>query len=232
MSTAAPSVTLVPGFMLDETLWNDFRDYLPQEWSVNTASLGDGPTIRDMARQIADSLPQRFVLIGFSLGGYIARQLAADFSERVEALILVASSLREDTAQQKKTKMQAVQALTPDRFRGLSNSTIAHSLHPDNASDTTLVSRIKEMSRRLGYRALATQSALDRSQVPASIIDCPTLVIASENDALRSLEEAEELVAAIPNAELQLIEDCGHMIPLEQPQALAESIVRWLDQIR
>ena len=228
MNRLSPSVALIPGFMLDETLWNEFQEYLPKDWSVNAASLGDGPTIPDMARHIADSLPQRFVLIGFSLGGYIARQLAADFPERVEALILVASSLREDTEQQKKIKMQAVQALTPDRFRGLSNSTIAHSLHPDNASDKTLVSTIKEMSRRLGYQALATQSALDRSQVPASTIDCPTLVIASPNDALRSLQEANELVAGIPGAELQVIEDCGHMIPLEQPRALAETITRWL----
>ena len=232
MSTAASSIALIPGFMLDETLWDDFREYMPRNWAVNTASLGDGPTIRDMAADIADCLPQRFVLIGFSLGGYIARQLAADFPERVEALVLVASSLRDDTAQQRKTKMQAVQALTPERFRGLSNSTIAHSLHPENVADKALVARIKEMSRRLGYQALATQSALDRSQVPASTIDCPTLVIASANDALRSLQEAGELSAAIPDAELQLIEDCGHMIPLEQPQALAESIVRWLGRRR
>ncbi|WP_226664770.1 alpha/beta fold hydrolase [Microbulbifer aggregans] len=228
MSTAAPSIALIPGFMLDETLWDEFREFLPGDWSVDTSSLGDGPTIRDMAADIADRLPQRFVLIGFSLGGYIARQLAADFPERVEALVLVVSSLRDDTAQQRKTKMQAVQALTPERFRGLSNSTIAHSLHPENVADKALIATIKEMSRRLGYRALATQSSLDRSQVPVSTIDCPTLVIASANDALRSLEEAEELAAAIPSAELQLIEGCGHMIPLEQPQALAESIQRWL----
>ncbi|WP_255875413.1 alpha/beta fold hydrolase [Microbulbifer elongatus] len=230
MRTLAPSVALIPGFMLDETLWNEFRLYLPQDWSLHTAALGNGSTIRDMASDIAERLPERFVLIGFSLGGYIARQLAADFPERVEALILVASSLRDDTAQQRTTKMQAVQALTPERFRGLSNSTIAHSLHPDNASDKPLISTIKEMSRRLGYQALATQSALDRSQVPASTIQCPTLVIASANDALRSLEEADELAAAIPGAELQRIDGAGHMIPLEQPQALADSIVHWLDQ--
>ena len=232
VKAAAPSVAMIPGFMLDETLWNDFRNYLPQDWPVYTASLGDGPTIRDMARRIAESLPQRFVLIGFSLGGYIARQLAADYPERVEALILVASSLREDTQQQKKTKLQAVQALTPERFRGLSNGTIAQSLHPDNAANKALVSIIKEMSFRLGYQALATQSALDRSQVPATTIHCPTLVIASTNDAMRSLEEAKELLAAIPNSELEVIEGCGHMIPLEQPKVLALTIVHWLDQTR
>ncbi len=216
--------------MLDHTLWSDFREYLPSEWRVFNGALGEGPTIRDMARCIAEQLPPRFVLIGFSLGGYIARQLAADYPERVQALILVATSLREDTEQQKKSKLQAVQALTPARFRGLSNATIARSLHPRNASDAALVSYIKEMSQRLGYQALATQSALDRSEVPASTIGCQTLVIASANDALRSLQEADELVEAIPSATLEVIDACGHMIPLEQPRTLAETIIRWLQQ--
>jgi len=226
-TTSCP-VALTPGFMLDETLWSAFRKHLPTDWLTLDAPLYGGQTIPEMARYIADNLPQRFVLIGFSLGGYIARQVAADYPERVKALILVASSLREDTEEQRKTKLQAVQALTPDRFRGLSNSAIARSLHPDRASDTALVDYIKEMSRRLGYKTLATQSALDRAEVPASTIQCPTLVIASTNDALRSREEADELVEAIPDAALKVIEDSGHMIPLEQPRELAETIVHWL----
>ncbi|TLM78341.1 alpha/beta hydrolase [Microbulbifer harenosus] len=222
------SLALIPGYMLDETLWNTFKNYLPEGWSTADASLGDGQTIREIAANIADRLPLRFVLVGFSLGGYVARQLAADFPERVDALIIVASSLRDDTEQQKKVKRQALQAISAKSFKGLSNTTIAQSLHPRLAADTEKIAFIKAMSQRLGYSALVTQSQLERKDVPASSIRCPTLVIASADDALRSREEAEELVAAIPGAELQVIDDSGHMIPLEQPRVLAETIVHWL----
>ncbi|HEY8569768.1 alpha/beta hydrolase [Microbulbifer sp.] len=228
MNSRPCSVVLIPGFMLDETLWDEFSSELPEDWAVYTGALTGAQSIAGIARHIAERSPQRFLLIGFSLGGYVARQLAADFPERVEALAIVASSLREDTPQQMKLKQQAVNALSAARFKGLSNSTIANSLHPRRAADADLIARIKHMGNRLGYHALATQSALDRSGVPTESIRCPTLVVASTDDALRSLQEAQELVDAIPNASLEIIDDSGHMIPLEQPRALAATIIHWL----
>ncbi|WGL17391.1 alpha/beta hydrolase [Microbulbifer bruguierae] len=232
MDTSSCPVVLIPGFMLDESLWDDFRNHLPENWVVVNASLSGGQTISEIARHIAEHAPERFLLIGFSLGGYIARQLAADYPERVGALVIVASSLREDTEQQTKLKQQAINALSDARFKGLSNSTIANSLHPHRAADTDLISRIKQMGNRLGYKALAIQSVLDRSGVPTETIACPTLVVASTSDALRSLDEAQELVRAIPNASLQIIDDAGHMIPLERPRELAATIVHWLGSQR
>ena len=222
------SVVLIPGFMLDETLWDEFKRYLPGDWTVFDAVVSGDGTIKAIARHIAESAPQRFVLIGFSLGGYIARQLAADYPERVSALVVVASSLREDTAEQAQSKNQTLQALSQTTFRGLSTGSISRSLHPSRASDTTLIARIQQMGQRLGYDAFALQSALRRADIPADSIACPTLVVASTHDRLRSLEEANQLVSTIPNASLRLFDGSGHMIPLEQPQELAETILGWL----
>lgn len=228
MKTYPYSIVLIPGYMLDETLWDEFRKHLPQEWSVFDASLAGGKTIREIAHAIADHLPSKFVLIGFSLGGYIARQLAADFPDRVESLVIIASSLREDTEQQMESKQQAIQALSASTFKGLSRISITKSLHPHNASDTKLITHIKQMGCRLGYQAFVEQSTLRRTDVPAATIHCPALVIASANDGLRSLDEASELVAAIPDASLQIFDRSGHMIPLEQPEDLAQTITHWL----
>jgi pimeloyl-ACP methyl ester carboxylesterase len=63
-------------------------------------------------------------------------------------------------------------------------------------------------------------------------IRCPTLVVAAGHDRLRSLEEAQELHAGIAGAQFALVEDSGHMIPLEAPQALCDVIVPWLEQLR
>jgi pimeloyl-ACP methyl ester carboxylesterase len=228
VNTVPRSIVLIPGYMLDETLWDKFRENLTEEWSVFNASLSGGKTIREIAHALADHLPPKFVLVGFSLGGYIARQLAADFPHRVDALVIIASSLREDTEQQMESKQQAIQALSASTFKGLSRISIAKSLHPRNALDTKLISDIKQMGCRLGYQAFVDQSSLRRTDVPAATIRCPTLVIASANDGLRSMEEASELVAAIPNASLQIFDGSGHMIPFEQPEELAQTIIEWL----
>ncbi|MFC3191453.1 alpha/beta fold hydrolase [Pseudocitrobacter faecalis] len=95
-------VVLIPGFMLDETLWDDFIAAFPDSRRFIPVSLNGGTTIQDIAANIAQKLPERFVLAGFSLGGYVARAIYEAFPERTAAMILIATSLREDSPEQKK----------------------------------------------------------------------------------------------------------------------------------
>lgn len=222
------SLALIPGFMLDNTLWDAFSEQLPAQWPVYDAPLNGGNTIADISHHIVDHLPEQFVLIGFSLGGYIARQIAADYPQRVNALVLIASSAREDSPEMIAAKQRLVSAYTPATFNGLSGGAIGQSLHPARANDSALIKQIKKMGSRLGYDALVTQCGLGREGVPTSAIHCPTLVVAAADDALRSLEESKELAASLPNATMHIIADSGHMLPLEQPQALAEVVTTWL----
>lgn len=52
----------------------------------------------------------------------------------------------------------------------------------------------------------------------------PTLVVAAENDTFTPMTLAEEMVAAIPNAELEVVPDASHAAPVEQPDRIAERI--------
>ena len=225
--TSCPLV-LLPGFMLDETLWDEVVPLLQWQAPVHRLPLGPGTTTDEIARSIARAAPERFVLVGFSLGGYIARKVAELFPERVVALVLVASSLESDTAERAKAKQDAIRALDPSTFRGLSMGSIAQSLHPDRRSDRELVTRIREMGRRLGYEAMVVQSGLRRDGIAAAELRCPTLVIGADQDALRSAQETRELANAIPGARLEVIDGSGHMLPLEQPEALVTTLQSWL----
>jgi pimeloyl-ACP methyl ester carboxylesterase len=72
------------------------------------------------------------------------------------------------------------------------------------------------------------QSLIVREADTARLADirCPTLVVAGAEDQLRSPEEARELADGIPSARLEIVPGAGHLIPLEQPQALAGAIAR------
>lgn len=214
--------------MLDETLWDEVVPLLQWEAPVHRLPLGPGTTTEEIARSIARAAPERFVLLGFSLGGYIARKVAELFPERVAALVLVASSLESDTPERARAKQDAIRALDPATFRGLSMGSIAQSLHPDRRSDRELVTRIREMGRRLGYEAMVVQSGLRRDGIAAASLTCPTLVIGADQDALRSAEETRKLAEAIPGAMQEMIGHSGHMLPLEQPEALTKLIRCWL----
>lgn len=224
------ALLLIPGFMLDADLWRDIEPALAPWGPVTHALASDGDTLAEMAQHILAQAPQTFVLAGFSMGGYVAREIVRQAPERVEALILIATSARGDNEIQAKRK-QAL-AAQPDTvsFKGLSSAAVATSLHPDNAGRTDLILRIQEMGQRLGAKVFLRQSLLDRRDERQSLktIHVPTLVIAGDRDQLRSRDEALELHQGIAGSAFAVIENTGHMVPLEAPETLVRTIKEWL----
>ena len=224
------AVVLIPGFMLDQSLWDDFVQELPSEWQLIRANLSHGNSIPEIAQYMIRSLPPKCILIGFSLGGYVARSIAEQFPEQVSALILIASSLRSDTAQQRQQKMMVIKLSSKETFKGLSSTAIRQTLHPSNNHNDRLIHKIQKMGQHLGYDTFVRQSLLNRNEQDTTKILCPTLIIYSEQDQIRSADEANELHQQIKGSDLAVIENTGHMIPLEQPKALAQVVLKWLNR--
>lgn len=225
------NLVLIPGYMTDDRLWDDMVVPLQQQGAnLTLAQLDQGQTMDEMADHIIEQCPSEFVLLGFSMGGYIARKIVQRIPERIRALILVATSSRADSPKQQRMKASAADAVTAQSYNGLSNQSLGYSLHVERSRDPELLQKLKGMGQRLGYEMFVRQSRLDRDSDTAMLprIHCPTLVIAAQDDRMRSLQESTELQEHIIGAELRIIPDCGHMIPLEQPAALCHEIIDWL----
>ena len=223
-------LVLIPGYMLDETLWDDVLPLLGTDRPIIHGSLREGATVDEMARRMLAACPPRFALAGFSMGGYIAREMARLAPQRVQSLILIATSARPDSQTTREQRAKAALNTPPGPFRGLSNGAIVTSLHPDRAGDAQLIARVRAMGERLGREVFLRQSLLERGDMERlGEIACPTLVIAAAQDQLRSPVQAEELRDGIPGARLEVVKRSGHLIPLEQPAALAQLMRNWLD---
>jgi pimeloyl-ACP methyl ester carboxylesterase len=59
-------------------------------------------------------------------------------------------------------------------------------------------------------------------------IDCPTLVLVGAQDELTPPDLADEMAAGISGARLVKVPECGHMSPLEQPEAVTRELVAWM----
>jgi pimeloyl-ACP methyl ester carboxylesterase len=235
-SRQAVPLVLVPGYMLDESLWDALRPALEATGQGGArklvhVALAGGATIGEMARAALQASPEgRFDLLGFSMGGYVARERVRQAPERVRQLVLVATSSRADTPLQITQRQTAARAKPIGPFRGLGRAAIVQSLHPANAQDEALIAQVREMGARLGREAFVQQSMVVRDSDADWLgeIQCPTLIIAAAQDQMRSPFEARELAQGIPGAQLAFIEDSGHMLPLEQPDKLAALIRGWL----
>jgi pimeloyl-ACP methyl ester carboxylesterase len=222
------TLLLIPGFMADATLWADMVAPLAPLGPLAYADLGQEESIAAMARRVVAEAPPSFVLVGFSKGGYVAREVARRAPTRVTALVLVATSARADSPELARQKSVAVASGTP--FKGLSRAAILSSLHESRAGDEGVVERVRAMGMRLGAGVFARQSRLTRDSDLDRLgeIRCPTLVVAAAEDRLRGLDEARELQAGIPGASLAILEGSGHMLPIEAPDVLARTILEWL----
>ena len=96
-----PHLSLLHGWGLHGGIWQDTIDDLKEKWTVTVVDLpGHGKsdmrldtyTLQTLAAEVAQVLPQPTTLLGWSLGGMIAMQIAADFPERITKLVLVATT--------------------------------------------------------------------------------------------------------------------------------------------
>ncbi|WP_299845583.1 alpha/beta hydrolase [uncultured Paracoccus sp.] len=223
------ALVLAPGFMLDDNLWTDMGDALARFGPIHHVDPTRGHSIEEMAAQTLENVPGRFDLIGFSMGGYVARAIQRAAPERVRRMVLVATSARGDSAFQAQRKALVAKA-DPAMFGGISHRAIRMALAPDREGDTALVERIHAMSLRLGGEAFRRQSLFRRDgDLPQlAAITCPTLIVAGSQDRLRSVTESGEMLAAIPGARMTTI-DAGHMIPMEAPEPLSSALTAFLD---
>ncbi|AFL53373.1 pimeloyl-ACP methyl ester carboxylesterase [Sinorhizobium fredii] len=228
------TILLVPGFMLDGDLWRDLRPELEQFGSIVDVDTTRDASIEDMAARAIASVDGPLLPIGFSMGGYVAREIARRAADRVRGLVLIATSARGDSPGQAQRKAFHAKQLADSRFGGLKRSAIANSLHSTRAEDEELIDRIQAMSRRLGGEVFRGQSLLPRHGDLERLGDirCPTLILAGDGDQVRSLAEARELHDNIQGSELSVIEGAGHMLPMEAPSRVSRIIASWVANLR
>lgn len=222
------NLVLLPGFMCDSDLWRDLAPDLGRLGPLHYGNVYRDDTLEGMAERVLSESPERFVLIGFSMGGFVARVLALMAPGRVTGVAFVASSAREYSEAERARRLQG--ALPGDRPKRASPG-VAAGLHPDRERDPVLLERLRDMQRRLGPEVRARQSALIRKDGYADLerIACPSLVVACRQDRLRSFGETARMAEHLPHARFEIIENCGHMAPLEKPRELAALLAGWIE---
>ncbi len=215
--------------MCDKDLWTDMVPGLEALGTIHYGNVYEDSTLEGMARRVLDSSPERFVLVGFSMGGFVARVLTLTAPERVTGVAFVASSARGYSAEEIERRKSGYQpGDRPPRAAGA--DVTARGLHPDREKDPVLLDRLRGMQRRLGREVRKRQAALVRLDGYADLerIACPSLVVACRQDRLRSFAETERMARHLPRARFDILEDCGHMAPLERPLELTALLASWI----
>lgn len=232
MSAVSRDLLLLPGLLNDEALWAAQIEALSGQVHCHVGDLTTADTLAGVAEAVLSKAPPRFALAGFSLGGYVAQQILRMAPERVERLALLDTSIRADTpARSAQREALARGAGMPGTFHGFGEKLMRSYVAPSRLQDHELLERIRAMTSRLGAQVFARQSLLarsDGSDVLRAWDDRPLLLLCGEQDAITPPALHEEMLRLAPQARLVRIPDCGHLSPLEQPQAVTEALRDWL----
>jgi pimeloyl-ACP methyl ester carboxylesterase len=223
-------LVFLPGFMLNASLWDDMRGDLAALGTLHFGDLGQDNSLAAMAERVLENAPDKFVLFGFSMGGFVAQAIALKAPERVLGLGLLNTSSRPQSVQESTSTLAQIALAEKAPFKGLTSRALASSLHPARAGDSALLQRLQAMALANGKEVFLRQLSTlrDGSYADLHRIACPTLVVASDADRLRTVEESEEMAQRIPAARFEIVRDCGHMTPMEKPQELFAIIRDWI----
>lgn len=225
-------IVLVPGLLCSAEAFAPQAAALWPFGPVTIASTLEGETPAEIAAAILAAAPNQFALVGISMGGYICFEIMRQAPERVVKLALLNTSARADTPEETRQRRALVAQAQAGDFKALLAQVMPAILHPAHRGDSALYDTIIKMGLTVGAEGFArqTEAVIKRidSRPSLAAISVPTLVLAGDADPLMPPDRAEEIAAAIPQACIVVIPECGHASTLEQPDAVNRALIAWI----
>lgn len=225
-------LVLLSGLLCDHRLWRAQIEALGGQMNIWTPDLSKHESIPALATHVLQQVPERFALAGLSMGGYVAFEIMRQAPERVTRLALFDTTARPDTEEQRERRRGLLWLAKTGKFKGVTPRLLPMILHPDRLEDKAVTEVVFAMAADVGRTGFQNQQTaiLNRidSRPALPHIPCPTLVAGGRQDALTPPELMQEIAAHIPQATHEIIEHCGHLAPLEQPETVTRLMKKWL----
>ncbi len=237
---STPHLILVPGLMCDEAVWNPVLPHLQAArpgLSAIVADHGPSDTLGGMADRILASAPERFALAGHSMGARVALEVVRRAPARVERLALLDTGYLPlpagEAGEAETAKRHALLAVArAEGTRAMGVQWVQGMVHPARLQDAPLIDAILDMFARKDAEVFAAQirallARPDGTSVLGSL-QVPTLVACGRQDSWSPVPQHEAMHQLAPGSVLEVIEDAGHMAPMERPAEFAAMLARWL----
>ena len=236
-------VVLLHAFPLDARMWDDVALLVPGPRAVLAVDLpglggspGPGttaPSLDDAADAVAQTLTavgvERAVVVGLSMGGYVALAVLDRHPDRVAGLGLLDTRSTADDEAARENRLRVAAELessgTVDAVRPMATALLgetSRTLRPELADRVgALIAQQTAAGVALSQRAMAARP--DRTAVLRRFMG-PALVLVGDEDVAAPVAAAEHMVEALAAPHLVVVPHAGHLTAIEDPAAVAEAI--------
>jgi 2-succinyl-6-hydroxy-2,4-cyclohexadiene-1-carboxylate synthase len=221
-------LVLVPGFTQTASSWDAVLAGLHPSFDVRAIDVPVRESFEATAAAIGDEGESEAIYCGYSMGGRLCLRLALDRPEVVRGLVLVSATAGIESADERAARAQSDEALARsverDGVPAFLDRWLAQPLFAGVPPDAPGVADRRTLTADyLAHclRVLGT-GTMRPMWSDLSLVTAPVTVVTGRRDE-KFTELGRRLTAALPRA--QHVElDCGHAVPLEAPDALAEQL--------
>ncbi|MGF1704028.1 alpha/beta hydrolase [Photobacterium makurazakiensis] len=232
MNQSVPLLWL-PGLLCDHHLFTSVNQRLADNVDPQCAVLTADESMQVLAAKVLEDAPERFILGGLSMGGILAFEVYRQAPERVAGLILIGTNAADEKMEITLKRNSLVEKAVQGAFSMITPEILMPLLiHPSRLNDPSLTSTVTLMAEHVGLNcfmahanALATRP--DARPLLASIA-VPTLIICGRDDLLCPVSNHLLMAEQIPDVSLHILNNCGHLTTMEQPERVAHHINAWL----
>jgi len=226
------TVLLLCGLLCDDVVWQAQAAALGRDHDVRIVKFTEQDSIGAMAEHVLDGAPAKFALAGHSMGGRVALEVTRRAGERVERLALLDTGYEPVTPGEAERRAVLVNQALEEGVDSIAAAWGLPMLAPHRRAEPKLVQAVFDMVGRMSgaIYAAQTRALLARPDATAVLtgIACPTLILCGQQDGWSPPERHRAMAAMVPHAVLRLIDDCGHMAMMEQPDAVTAALRAWL----
>jgi pimeloyl-ACP methyl ester carboxylesterase len=231
------TLMLLPGLNCDAAVWAPQVAALQGQAHCVIPAWGLKDSLTAMAQQVLDEAPtERFSVAGHSMGGRVALEIMRLAPQRVERLALLSTGTNplaagEAGEKEKAGRMALLKIAREQGMRTMAQEWAKGMVHPERIGGP-IFEQVLDMFDRGSAAQYAAQinALLNRPDAAPLLsgIPCPTLVLTGREDSWSGPAQHEAMAAAIPGAQLVIVEHSGHMCTLEQPAAVNAALAQWL----
>jgi pimeloyl-ACP methyl ester carboxylesterase len=222
------TLVFLPGVLSDERVWSYQIQHLHDRVTCKVIPLVEGNTTEDLLQTVLNTVQGPFFLAGHSMGGWLALELARHAPQRILKLCLLNTSAQPDSEAKYQSRMAMIRGVEQGDFQEVAEMLTDYYVLNDPVKKDVL-SMFLDVGKHVFLKQQKILLTREGCSSFLSQISIPTLVIHAREDKNCSLAAHEELADNIPKAKLAIIEDSGHMSPMESPQAVTTLLRLWLD---